>query len=421
MTELYVGLDIDEQIVAHLATPGGAKIAEELDPEFLSDDAAEALTRWREYKDQYGGVIPPDILADEMDWDGEFPEALGEPEYWLNEARTRQLRREGAAAIKRAGAMGKEDPVEAFTWLGKESVRLVELAAPPTRAVRSLGTEGGAEWYRQQTTEAAKGLSWGFKDIDEAVGGLRNGTLNVIVARLKRYKSWLAQKSAMETFYNGKRVTFAPLELPVGEFKTRLNCMIGDVPWSVVGRYVAGPEHVERMEEVEAWMREQANPINIVKPAPGAVTAATLAAEAKRYESDILYVDQLDFMERDRSLPEWVEYGRIATELKQVAMELDIPVVLVVQFNRQATVKKFVDLGAEFVGHADKIPQVLDVLMASFATGRMKDNGIIHYGILESRSATAPRAWEIKVELDDRADFVLSREHDLHADDESDD
>jgi len=420
MSDEYNGLDVDEQIIAHLGTPDGAKIAYHLDPAYLEEDAAEALIFWLSYASEYGSPPSPEVLAREIGLD-ELPEPMDKAEYWLNEILSLQLKDEAGAALREAAKIGKTPgrEREALEWLQGETVRVLDRAAPTTRAVQSLGTEGGVEWYERQASPAAEGLTYGFPDIDRALGGIRNGQLTVIVARLKRYKSWLAQKSAVESFGNGKRVTFAPLELPDGEFKTRVNCMLaGDLPWETVGKIQASAQQIERMSEVEAWMRKQDNPIHIVKPLPGQVNARTLASLVKQNESEVLYVDQLDFMDRDRSLPEWVEYGRIATELKQLALELDIPVVLCVQFNRQAVVKKFVDLGAEFVGHADKIPQVLDTLMASFATGRMKDNRVIHYGVLESRNCLAPRAWEIQVGLDKGADFTLIGEHDLHSDDD---
>ena len=81
-------------------------------------------------------------------------------------------------------------------------------------------------------------------------------------------------------------------------------------------------------------------------------------------------------------------------------------------------VKKFVDLGAEFVGNADKIPQVSDTILASFATGKMKSQRIIHYGPIEARQGDSPRAWEVVGDLDSRADFRLGDEHDLQKDEE---
>jgi hypothetical protein len=220
---------------------------------------------------------------------------------------------------------------------------------------------------------------------------------------------------------NGLRVTFAPLELPDGEFKLRVACMLGGIPWSKAGVRMLSREELDRLEEVEHWLREQPNPIHIVKPRNGHCNAATLVKAAVENGSDVLYVDQLDFMDRRPDQQDWLEFGRNAQELKEAAMEHDIPVVLCHQLNKTGVVKKFVDLGAEMVGRADKVGQACDLLLASFATGRMKDQKIIHYGVLESRSCVSPRAWEVKVDLDEAADFHMVGEHDLSSDDDGDD
>jgi hypothetical protein len=418
---LYAGIDEQEQVLAHLATPGGAEIAHRVPFEALSDeDTALALQVWLDYEARHGHGPPPEILADEMAREEPFPEALGDPEHWLGKVLEAHLRDLGGAALSKASRMGETDPEAALEYIESEARAIRLRAAPAAGVEQDHGIGGVLDWYARRLEQAHTGLTLGFPEMDTEVFAIVPSQLCTIAARTKRYKSWLMQKSAVETMLNGKRVTFAPLELTMDEFKMRVACMVAKVSWEKQHKRGLSTEELKAVEEAEHWMRSLDNPIHIVRPDPGQRNARFLARLAQENGSEALYVDQLDFMDRERGrgINEWSEYGRCALELRETAVETGLAIMMAVQFNRMAIVKKFADLGAEVIAHADKIPQASDTILASFATQKMKANNIIHYGPIESRNGNAPRAWEVVVDLDNQADFFLGEEHDLQKDEE---
>jgi hypothetical protein len=421
----YHGLDIDEQILAHLATPGGARIAKQLDPEAIEDDETfAALDAWLRYDEEYGKPIPPEILADEIGREDEFPEAVGEPEKWLDMHRLRQLQEDGIVALRKAGALGKTNPVAAFEYVVSEGSRLLSRAAPGA-SNESFGTEGAVDWYLNRASSDMTGLTFGWPELDTHLGGLRLGELYVLVARLKRYKSWLLQKSFVETSRNGIPVTFANLEMPENEFKLRLGCMLGGVSWAKAAKTILGPEETERLREVEAYLRDAEqvpHPPHIIKPPVGQRTVPNLVRAARAKGSQALYIDQYSYLEAtnpelNRSENDWLKYAAIAQELKDATDQ--IPIFVAAQLNRPGSlVKRFEEIEARHISRSDYLGQVADLVLGSFASHKMKSiAGVLHYGIVESRSFPQ-RAWEIKIDLDDRADFRYSHEHELDQDDD---
>jgi len=423
-TDVYNGLDLDDQILAHLATPGGAKIAHDLDPALLTKTTAAALVFWLEYEGEYGAPPPPEILADEVGVE-DFPEAVGEPEYWRDLLLAEQLREDGGVALVKASEIGEHNPFAAMTFIKEESARL--LAKAITNAPSgTYGVDGSVDYYLNRHNATKTGLTFGFNQVDEVLGGLRRQELVTLVARTKRYKSWLLQKSFVGSWRNGRQVAFATLELPEDEFKLRVNCMIGGVSWRRAGAGALVEDEMARLSEVEGWLRDpEENPVRpyIFSLPKAQCTAAQLAAVAVEHGAEALYIDQYSFMLPEdpalRGAADWEKFTGVAQDLKDVAKEHNLAVVVAAQLNRPGEMaRKFSEISAAHIARSDYLGQVSDLVMGSFATYHMKEESrVLHYGVVESR-AFEQTAWEVNIQLDDKADFQVVGKVNLESDDD---
>jgi len=106
--------------------------------------------------------------------------------------------------------------------------------------------KGYTEWLNEIAEKAAEGeietgIPTGFDLFDTAIGGgLRKGTVNVIAARPKRHKSFLALTMAKNIAESGVPVLYLDTELSYELQMSRMTAMMANIPLNAIetGRFV---------------------------------------------------------------------------------------------------------------------------------------------------------------------------------------
>ena len=191
------------------------------------------------------------------------------------------------------------------------------------------------------------GLPTGLMKLDEMTGGLPNGNLIVIAARPSMGKTVLAENIARFALKQGKAVHFQSYEMSAVELARRGMAAECNIPMQNLktGRltdtdYGNMPIYVS---QVNNWKVDvNCDLLNVDE-------LCFLAKEKKMTTGlDLLVVDHLNIMPRP-GRDEVNELGYISRRLKNLAVELNIPVVLVAQLNRGNTKQ------------ADKRPNMADI------------------------------------------------------------
>jgi len=366
----FAGLVLEDQLLDHLATPEGCMAVwrERLDPEIIpeiNEGVREALRFVIAYIDEYGQ--PPDVavLSEETGYE-DFETPIAPIEYVIDKLKERKVRQE----LKRAITKVKE---------------------------------------RQLVKDS--GISFGYEAIDNALGGMRKGELYFVVGRPGRYKSWQLIKSATESFQNGANVVIETLEMSAAEMQDRFLCMLAGVSWDQFQHGALPPKDEDILAEAHAWLADQSNKVFFHHPPLHERTVAHMRQFGIEVGADVLYVDQLSFIQANRkSDQQWIEVGYKCQELKEAASEF--PILCAAQFNREAAKAKSVkDLDLANIGLSDSVGQTADLVLGLYANKDMMNNRLLQYGIVKSRSFSE-RAWEIKVNLGIDSNFYLVDELD---------
>lgn len=177
------------------------------------------------------------------------------------------------------------------------------------------------------------GLPTGLPKLDEITGGLPDGNLIVIAARPSMGKTVLAENIARYTLKQGKAVHFQSYEMNAVELARRsaaAECGIEmhslktgrltDTDYQNLNLYLS---------KAQNWRLDvNCDLLNVDE-------LCFLAKEKKMTTGlDLLVVDHLHIMPRPNKNNEVQELGDISRRLKNLAVELNIPVVLVAQLNR---------------------------------------------------------------------------------------
>lgn len=185
--------------------------------------------------------------------------------------------------------------------------------------------------------DAIRGLDCGFSDLNATMGGLRDSELIILAARPGMGKTALALNIADRLMRRGDPVLFFSLEMSSEELGLRLSCCRAKVSLhSARNNYLKTYERQSLMEAMGGMSKE---PLDVDDtPARNTSEIASVARRMKRRRgTKLIIVDYLQLVEPDdRRAPREQQVAAMTRRFKALARELNIPVLLVAQLNRQA-------------------------------------------------------------------------------------
>lgn len=181
------------------------------------------------------------------------------------------------------------------------------------------------------------GLSTGFVDLDEMIGGLHPGELSILAARPSMGKTAMALNIAdnVSTSSNAT-VLFVSLEMTQLELSMRLLCSRAKVNGWKLKRGFLNDDERQRLVKASSELASTGMQID---DSPGRTVGQIASAGrriARRQCLDLIVVDYLQLLTADNPRdPRQEQVAKMARRLKGVARELGIPVLCLAQLNRQ--------------------------------------------------------------------------------------
>lgn len=224
------------------------------------------------------------------------------------------------------------------------------------------------------------GVTSGLKELNAETGGFRNSDLTVIGARPGMGKSALLNTIALAASKEGKSVGIFSLEMAATQFVARMVSAESNTNSRHMGSGNLNDYDLKRMLP----SIEQINQLSIHIDDTPSLNILELRAKARRMKMmhgiSILMIDYLQLMSpTDRSGNREQQVAEISRGLKQLAKELDIPVIALAQLSRAVETRG-----------GSKRPQLSD-LRESGAVEQDADNVFFiyrpeYYGIMEDEN-----------------------------------
>ena len=178
------------------------------------------------------------------------------------------------------------------------------------------------------------GVFTGLPRFDSEVGGLFPGELTILAARPSVGKTALACQIADHSARHGRLVYFASLEMDFVELAGRTICGIAGVNGQVIRTGKIGPEEQQALSNGAAAFSKRAVCID---SRPG-MTVYDIRRAARRLVRDALRLIVVDYLQlltpEDRRLQRYEQVGQQTKALKELARELEVPVLCLCQLNR---------------------------------------------------------------------------------------
>lgn len=215
-------------------------------------------------------------------------------------------------------------------------------------------------------------ISSGFKELDKVLKGWKRGEeLVVFMGRTGQGKSWLGLKFAMAAVEQGETVGIYSGEMSVEQLQERIICCAKATPTTTkqeAADYVASKsEHIKVITQRE--LRRRANIDDIERM-------------IVRDKLTMLVVDQLSLMDDTTSKPGTPmrqQYGNISMDLFSLSVRFKIPIILLVQSNRQGGEQKD-GPALENIAESDAVAQ-----NATRVISMKNEQGVLTLKVLKNR------------------------------------
>lgn len=253
-----------------------------------------------------------------------------------------------SAASKAMGGAGSVDMREIANAVDRAREELSSLT--DTRRPRNVGQSSLdlLTEIAQRVDGAPTGATTGLRDLDEIMGGLKPGTLNIIAGRPGMGKSVLAGSIARQTAAAGNGTFFLSMELSgemqAARFMADQALTVGSahISYEDISRGNLPRDKQRRVEaaavDLERYPLVMSDKTNLLVSEIRAMTK-DVAHDMERNggKLSVLVLDYLKFIKAsDRYAGQRVnEIGEITGALKGMAKEMGLAIILVCQLNRQ--------------------------------------------------------------------------------------
>ena len=185
------------------------------------------------------------------------------------------------------------------------------------------------------------GIHIGIPEFDNIAGGLQNAEVCVIGARPSVGKTAFACQVAISIATSGKNVGIISLEMSNTKLSTRILSQISGIEYWKIDRHLLN--NSTELDKINTTIENNYNlPISFSEKT--GVTVSDIRAKALKAKHnknlDILFIDYLGLIEPEKANNREQEISKISRGLKLLAMELNIPIVILAQLNRETETTK---------------------------------------------------------------------------------
>lgn len=261
---------------------------------------------------------------------------------------------------------------DAFSLLASAENRIIDVSMGAQRVEEAIDI---GEGLQDRLEEVARnpvnivGLSTGIPLLDYALNGLAPGTLTVVAARPKSGKSTLLMNIASHLVYKlGVPILYVDTEMMRAEIQTRLVSQLSQVPERkiITGRFIEN-----ELETSNVWRACEivSKGKYLHKYYPGFAVDALKSLVRKYKIKEGIGAFFFDYIKTagEGSLTNTKEYqhlGFLASALKDLAGQLEIPVITAAQIRRSQSGSPKTRANDEDVGGSDRILHLCNHLLA---------------------------------------------------------
>ena len=317
-----------------------------------------------EHKNEYGNI--PDIetfLEKFQDFD--VVNVSESTEYLVNTFREEYLYSQSVPVLTKLAELLQTDAYSAVDYLKAKLPELKIDGAVKGTDIISQAKERLEEWKETKDNQDTHFIASGFEEIDNDLGGWHKGEeLVVLFARTGQGKSWVLIKMLEHAWkvYNAR----------VGLLEPEMSSIRTGYRFDTVHQHISSTslyrgEDIQGYEKYINKLSESTNPFYVAHPRDfnKKVTVSKLKSWCESNNLDILAIDGISYLDderKERGDSKTQQLTNISEDLMQLSIDLKIPVLVVVQSNRNGTQNE--DLELENIRDSDGIAYNASIVLS---------------------------------------------------------
>jgi replicative DNA helicase len=317
--------------------------AVELPSEIFVDKDRDIFTFIQNYYREYGSKPTADVLCSEFPTFTDRYEEPSEPiEYYIAQLK-KQFLSNLLLTLSKDIAISTKSNKDPFVILDelRGSISKADTIATSTRDEDwiSSGLYRFDDYKQIQAKHGVEGLITPFPSLNGYMQ-LVDGTLNYIVARQGVGKTWLLCRLAIHAWEcSNKTIMFDTREMPINQIGRRLDALKFNLSYEELRKGDLNSSEEQRWHiELQRQSQQELNPFHLLEESGGVMS---LASKIDKYKGGILFIDGAYMIPDDRSrnqnAPEWQRITNVMRDLKRLAKQKNIPIVVSLQFSKEAS------------------------------------------------------------------------------------
>jgi replicative DNA helicase len=217
----------------------------------------------------------------------------------------------------------------------------------------------------------ANGLPTGFMELDKVIGGLQPGTLNTLAALTGFGKTAWALNVAVNIMQRAKRVLFFSLEMSRNELIQRVLSMEVPLDQTFLRDAELEGENLRKLKERAQGLRECDLNIDDQTFLLSSIKSKARQMHARK-SLDLIVIDYLQMVQtvadgRAKHETRAEEIAKLSREMKRMARELNIPILVLAQLNREVDKRQVKEPQLSDINESGGIARDSDTVMFIYA------------------------------------------------------
>jgi replicative DNA helicase len=218
----------------------------------------------------------------------------------------------------------------------------------------------------------AHGIPMGLTDVDKTIGGLQPGTLNTLAALTGFGKTAFALNVAVNVMQHAKRVLFFSLEMRRNELVQRILAMEACIDQTLLRDAEIDETTLRALKTRAQALRECDLNIDDQTFLLSGIKSKARQMHARK-PLDLLVIDYLQMVQttpdgRAKHETRAEEIAKLSREMKRLACELNIPVLVLAQLNREVDKRQTKEPQLSDINESGGIGRDSDIVMFIYAT-----------------------------------------------------
>ncbi len=302
--------------------------------------------------------------------------------YYAEQLRNKYKYNRAMEAMKDAAKVLKknEEPDTAIEHL-RSAIRDVDDIAQSTADIdwTKRGEDRISAYENLKEAKGVDGIPTPFPTLNDATQGLHAEELMFVVARQGVGKTWLLVLMAHHNWLHG----FSPLlfskEMSAAQITRRLDAAHSRLPYQDLRSGKLGTDHEVRWREDVQELKQNHSFIVVGEESGG---VSHVAAKIERYRPSIVFIDGMYLMDDERGGDSgWMRITHVARDLKKLAKRAKIPIVVTMQFNRDASPTSG---DVQNIAYAD-VAKDADLILGMYQSEDQRLGNQMHVKLLKQR------------------------------------